>query len=219
MSESPHQHTCPVDDHVLQVAPCCRASFITYGGINVLLDSLTAASVSTGSTTWLATSPVGPRSPGKAGSSSPAGRSCQPAVDCSSCSSGEPALRLLRQLVRADAAMAAAVASEGCVLVLLQLLEAPAAATLTPIRQGVLLCLSELCSAEGHGCMTAVWDADGVGLLLKQCQRCVATKQLSLHCMQLLWFNVYDVNMSPRYPSVMHWGRRGTYASSRQRGD
>jgi hypothetical protein len=69
--------------------------------------------------------------------------------------------------------MAGAALEHGTVPALLQLLQAPAAATLTAVRQGVLLCLSEVCSAGGRAGMTAVRQAEGVGLLLKECQRWV----------------------------------------------
>lgn len=168
----------------MQVAPVCKASFIECGGVNMLLDSLTAAS-STGTTsTTFTNSSMGTKSPSRSAagqalasyhSSSPVGgrASAAAAGSASSCGASEPALRSLRRLLQEDAAMAAAVVDRGGVQVLLQLLQAPAAATLTSVRQGVLLCLSELCSAGGRAGTTAVRAADGVPLLLKECQRWV----------------------------------------------
>jgi hypothetical protein len=94
------------------------------------------------------------------------------------CSGAEPALRLLRTLLRADAGMAAAVVDQGGVPVLLQLLQAPCMGALTQVRQAVLLCLSELCSAGSRAGSTAVRQAGGVGLLLKECQRWVYSRFL-----------------------------------------
>lgn len=169
---------------VLQVAPVCKASFIESGGISMLLDSLTAAASSSATTSAaFASSSTGLKSPSRTAagqgfasrSGSPGGaRNGTADAGASSCSAAaEPALRLLRRLLQGDAAMAAAVADRGGVPVLLQLLTAPTAATLTPVRQGVLLCLSEVCSAGGRAGTAAVRQADGVPLLLKECQRLV----------------------------------------------
>lgn len=179
-----------------QVAPLCKASFIECGGVSVLLESLTAVTssgASTGSSAWLSTTAVltgspGLRSPSRtaaAATSSPIAGKGAPGAAGSSCGSAEPALRLVRRLLQGDAGMAAAVVEQGAVPVLLQVLQAPCAAALTPVRQGVLLCLSEVCSAGGRAGMSAVRQADRVGLLLKECQRCVAGSP-SIHCNPLL---------------------------------
>jgi hypothetical protein len=66
--------------------------------------------------------------------------------------------------------MAEALAEQGLMLALLQLLQAPVCGDAAAARQGVLLVLADLCEAGGSGCSSRVRKADGVGLLLKECQ-------------------------------------------------
>jgi hypothetical protein len=87
-----------------------------------------------------------------------------------SSSSIEPALRLLQRLVAGDSVMAEALAEQGLVLALLQLLQAPVVGDAAAARQGLLLVLSDMCEAGGKGCTSRLRKADGVGLLLKECQ-------------------------------------------------
>lgn len=86
-----------------------------------------------------------------------------------SCSSLQPALQLLQRLVGNDATMATAFADSGAVPVLLQLLQAPVCDA-ESTRVGVLLVLAEMCEAGGSTCRDQLRQADGVGLLLKECQ-------------------------------------------------
>lgn len=86
------------------------------------------------------------------------------------CEAG-PALRLLQRLVAADADTAMGFAEHGLIAALLQLLQAPACTDSASTRQGVLLLLSELC-AVGSAFLRKLREADGVAVLLRECERC-----------------------------------------------
>lgn len=163
----------------MQVTPLCKAEFCSCSGPKTLTRHISSCYSSNCSAEWT------PRS-----CSSPSGRSHNVAAIAAntslqasyvsggaasfsarqSSSSIEPALRLLQRLVTGDAHMAEAFADQELIPALLQLLHAPICAEALGAKQGVLLALAEMCGAGGSNCTTKLRQAEGVGLLLKECQ-------------------------------------------------
>jgi phage tail tape-measure protein len=84
------------------------------------------------------------------------------------------ALRLLEHLTAGDGPLAIAVAGQGLLEALLQLLQAPAASSsvaAAAAQQGVLRLLARLCTVGGVTCQDLLRKAEGVAVLLKECDR------------------------------------------------
>jgi hypothetical protein len=173
-----------------QLVPLCRREFVGMGGVSMLLSvlhgltSARAGGAASATSAWLSTQPALAASAAttrRAGSPSALPQGARTATTTPAAgpdfAAAEAALQLLRRLVRGDAAAAQAVLEQGAAPQLLQLLHVPPACALPRVRQGVLLALSELCGAGGRAAASAVREAGGVALLLRDCQRCVAGQQ------------------------------------------
>ncbi|WIA12689.1 hypothetical protein OEZ85_006330 [Tetradesmus obliquus] len=168
-----------------QLAPLCKPDFCSCGGAKVLVRHISSCYSSNCSAEWAPRSCSSPGGRSQAGGGIAAlAATSSPSFQATgfvsggggtfsgrlSSSSIEPALRLLQRLVAGDAAMAEALAEQGLVGALLQLLQAPVCGDAGAARQGLLLVLAEMCEAGGRGVTSKVRQADGVGLLLKECQ-------------------------------------------------
>lgn len=169
----------------LQLAPLCKPDFCSCGGAKVLVRHISSCYSSNCSAEWAPRSCSSPGGRSQAGGGIAAlAATSSPSLQATgfvsggggtfsgrlSSSSIEPALRLLQRLVAGDAAMAEALAEQGLVGALLQLLQAPVCGDAAAARQGLLLVLADMCEAGGRGVTSKVRQADGVGLLLKECQ-------------------------------------------------
>lgn len=160
----------------VQVAPLCKPDFCSCNGVAILVRHLANCYGNPAVATYSSAgseSQGAAMSPGRTlismqqtgfttGSSTLARRNGGNII--------EPALRLVQRLVTGDTGMASAFADAGILPVLLQLLQSPVCDDIEAVRAGVLLVLAELCEAGGSSCREQLRQADGVGVLLKECQ-------------------------------------------------
>jgi len=156
----------------LQISDVCKQGIIDANGPALLVEYISncyAASWSEDHATCaIKTASQAARAPLETSSMLPSTLQSQ-----NSFSGVQGALRLLSHLTAGDETLAVALARQGLIEALLQLLRAPAcsAVAAAAARQGSLRLLAQLCTVGGGSCQDLLRKAEGVTVLLKECDR------------------------------------------------